>query len=358
MLATATDAHPHRSFRLLFALFTLPLLVACGGCDGGTGGGGTGGGGTGTASASSGGASTSASSGSGTATSSGSGEATTASTGTTSGSSGSGDAGPKVDRGPTSIPLDGDANGLFWDAALGTLIIADDDNNRLLTWTDGGGITILADLPPAPPNGAGLGQVVKTKDGSLLVTRFGYGTAGDVVYVKADKSTGKVPNLDPARRRIGLTVSSDGTLFDTYFVKTASGQAGAVARLDLSGTETDVLPSLKKPVGVLVSGANLVVSDQAASTVVTAPIAAPDKSAVLAHLEGPDLLCEGPNGSFFTGSTTDELRQIASDGTVTSFARGFLSVRGVAYDAANKRLFAAEHDPAGKANTLRIVPVD
>lgn len=349
MLATATDAHPYRSFRPLFALFTLPLLVACGGCDGGTG----------TASASSGGASTSTSSGgASTSTSSGSGEATTSSTGTTSGSSGSGDAGPKVDRGPTTIPLDGDANGLFWDAAAGTLIIADDNHNRLLTWTDGGGIAVLADLPPAPPNGAGLGQVVKTKDGSLLVTRFGYGIAGDVVYVAADKSTGKVPNLDPARRRIGLAVSSDGAIFDTYFVKGASGQIGAVARLDLSGTETDVLPSLKKPVGVLVSGANLVVSDQSASTVVTAPIAAPDKSTVLAHLEGPDLLCEGPNGSFFTGSTTDELRQIASDGTVTAFARGFLSVRGVAYDAVNKRLFAAEHDPAGKANTLRIVPLD
>lgn len=340
MLATATDAHPHRSFRSLFALFTLPLLVACGGCDGGTG----------TASASSGGAST--------ATSSGSGEATTASTGTTSGSSGSGDAGPKVDRGPTSIPLDGDANGLFWDAALGTLIIADDDHNRLLAWTDSGGIAPLAELPTAPKDGAGLGQVVKTKDGSLLVTRFGYGTAGDVVYVAADKSTGKVPNLDPARRRIGLTAASDGALFDTYFVKTASGQVGAVARLDLSGTETDVLPSLKKPVGVLVSGANLVVSDQSAGTVITAPIAAPDKITVLAHLEGPDLLCEGPSGSFFTGGTTGELRQIASDGTVTAFARGFLSVRGVAYDAVNKRLFAAEHDPAGKANTLRIVPVD
>ncbi|MDC3956246.1 hypothetical protein KEG38_20460 [Polyangium jinanense] len=35
---------------------------------------------------------------------------------------------------------------------------------------------------PAPPEGGGLGQVVKLPDGKLVMTRFGHGRAGDVVY--------------------------------------------------------------------------------------------------------------------------------------------------------------------------------
>ena len=35
-----------------------------------------------------------------------------------------------------------------------------------------------------------------------------------------------------------------------------------------------------------------------------------------------------------------------------------LEIRGVAYDAKNKRVFAAEHDPSGTKNALRIVPVN
>ncbi len=264
----------------------------------------------------------------------------------------------KVDRGPTAIPLDGDPNGLWWDSAAATLYIADDNNNRVLQWTDEAGVALVAELPAAPQNGPGLGQLVKTKDGKIIVTRFGFGTAGDVVYVAPDKTTGKVPNLDPLRRRIGLTVASDGTLYDSYFVKTASGQLGAVARLDLTGSEVDFIPGLKKPVGVLASGSSLFISDQTAGTVIAAPVATPDKLTVLAQVDGPDLLCEGPNGSLFTGGTTGEVRQISSDGKLSTFVGGFLQIRGVAYDAVNKRVFAAEHDAGGSLNALHILPVN
>ena len=69
----------------------------------------------------------------------------------------------------------------------------------------------------------------------------------------------------------------------------------------------------------------------------------------------------GPNGSLFTGGTTGEVLQIAADGTVTTFASGFQEVRGTAYDAVNKRLFIADHDPDesdGITHKLRILPVD
>jgi DNA-binding beta-propeller fold protein YncE len=318
----------------LFTLLGALVLSACGGCGGadttGTGG---------------------ASSESTTSTTSNTASAT-------SGASSSTGAVVQVDRGPTAIPLDGDPNGLWWDSATATLYIADDNNNRILQWTDGGGIALVAELPNAPPNGAGLGQLVKTKDGKILVTRFGFGTVGDIVYVAADKTTGTVPNLDPMRRRIGLTIVSDGSLYDSYFVKTATGQLGAVAKLDLAGTEVDFITGLKKPVGVLASGPDLFVSDQATGTVTKTPIVTPKQLTVLAQVDGPDLLCEGPDGSFFTGGTTGDVRQITSDGKLSTFAGGFLQIRGVAYDAVNKRVFAAEHDPVGSMNAIHILPVN
>ena len=94
---------------------------------------------------------------------------------------------------------------------------------------------------------------MKTKDGKILVTRFGFGTVGDIVYVAADETTGTAPNLDPMRRRIGLTIASNGALYDSYFVETATGQLGSVAKLDLAGAEVDFITGLKKPVGVLAS---------------------------------------------------------------------------------------------------------
>ena len=275
-------------------------------------------------------------------------------------SAGAGGGASNVDRGPTSVPVDGDPNGLFWDATTNTLLIADNDNNRVLQWTDAGGVGLLADLPGGEQDSSGLGQVVKTADGTVAVTRFGFGTTGGVALVAPDLSTSLVPNIDPTKRRIGLCVAPDGSLYDSYFETfTGTDTLGAVGKLDLSGTEVDIITSLEKPVGVIVVGENLVVDDQMTNEALTTPVASPSSTLnILAQLDEPDLLCEGPNGTIFSGGAMGDVRQIASDGTVTTFAGGFLSIRGVAYDAANERLFAAEHDSTGAANTVRILPVD
>ena len=55
-----------------------------------------------------------------------------------------------VDRGPTRIDLDADPNGLFWDAASGVLYIADDNNNRILSWTEEDGVSLAAGDPIGP----------------------------------------------------------------------------------------------------------------------------------------------------------------------------------------------------------------
>jgi DNA-binding beta-propeller fold protein YncE len=266
-----------------------------------------------------------------------------------------------VDRGPRALRLDADPNGLWWDAASATLYLADDENNRVLKWTDAEGFALVADLPPAPADGAGLGNLVRMPDGTLVVVRFGGGTAGDVVYVRPDGSAHTVPGLKPDRRRIGLTLAQDGQLYVTYFVRVSNVNVGSVARLTLEGTEQEVIGALVKPVGVLGVGGELFVSDQVAGKVYRAPLASPQEYTTHAALPSPDLLALGPGGSLLTGSREGKVFQIGASGEVSVLAAGYQQPRGLAYDAENRRLFIADHDgdtSNGTSHVLQIIPVE
>jgi hypothetical protein len=261
--------------------------------------------------------------------------------------------GTMVDRGPKLIPLSISPNGIFWDAPTNTLLVADDDGNRVLVWTDEKGFGTPIALPAAPANGPGLGQVIKTKDGTILVARFGFGTAGDIAFVKSDGTTGTVPGLDKTKRRIGLAESDDGRLFDTYFEAVPTGYSGSVAEFKITGTETDIVSTLAKPVGVVAVGGTLFFDDQSSNQISDLSLANTKSVKVLATLDAPDLLSAGPNGTIFTGGGA-EARQVFADGHSTTVGSGFMGVRGVSYDAANKRLFIADHD----GMTIGIQPID
>lgn len=153
--------------------------------------------------------------------------------------------------------------------------------------------------------GAGLGQLVVTSNGTIVVTRFGNGTAGDVAYVTPAGDAQVVPGLDPERRRIGLTITDDGGLFDAWFVRLASGdRAGAVGELSLGGTETERITGLKKPIGVLAVGANLFVSDQDLGQILKAPLSDPAPYTVHAAVESPDLSTSSPPPPLATSRDT------------------------------------------------------
>jgi hypothetical protein len=265
-----------------------------------------------------------------------------------------------VERGPVAIEVDGDPNGLFWDAKGKRLLIADDNGNRIVAY-DNHGFSLVQELPSPSPNGAGLGQLVLTGDGATVVTRFGYGTMGDVAVVPAGGVAFTVLGLDVVRRRIGLTIAGNGTLFDSWFVRLENGdRVGAVGELSLSGTEVEVIAGLEKPVGVLAVGDSLFISDQDLGQILVAPLDDLEALEVFAEVDAPDLLSVGPHDSLFTGSTGGLLYRIDSEGQASVFESGFQNVRGVAYDAANRRLFVADHDgdeSDGSHHFLHILPV-
>ncbi|MBL8913075.1 MAG: hypothetical protein JNM17_20435 [Archangium sp.] len=272
------------------------------------------------------------------------------------------DAGVPVERGPKALPLDGDGNGLWWDAPTSTLYIADDQNNRILKYRDGEGISLAANLPMAPPNGPGLGGLVLKPDGTLVVTRFGGGTYGEVVYVKTDGTgAGVVPNIPKDRRRIGLALASDGTLYDTYFVRINNVNVGSVARLDIAaGAETEVVGGMVKPVGLALTSDTMFITDQTANKLYRTPLANPSTLTTVVDVTEPDLLARGPNDSLLSGSRSNGVLQFSSSGTQSVFQGGFQQVRGVAWDEQNRRVFAVDHDgdmSNGTTHFLQIIPV-
>lgn len=272
--------------------------------------------------------------------------------------------GPKdeIQRGPAILNVEGDPNGLYWDDAEATLFIADDGGNRLLRWTDKDGFALAQNLTPAPEAGAGLGQLIRTADGTLVVTRFGHGAAGAVVTVSPSGEAKDVPNLAPERRRIGLTVAADGQIYDSWFVRESSGaRVGAVGALSLDGTEVAVVTGLTKPVGVLALGENLFISDQDLGQILRAPLANPSEYTVFATVPKPDLIAAGPNGALFVGSGGGDVYRIGENGAAAVFKGGFDTVRGIAYDPTNKRLFVVNHvghEAEGVTHSIHILPVD
>jgi hypothetical protein len=125
-----------------------------------------------------------------------------------------------------------------------------------------------------------------------------------------------------------------------------------------------VVTGIAKPVGVLVLGDQLYISDQTAGVILKTPWMTPGTTTTFATVPGADELAAGPTGIIFAASKTGAVYSVATaDGTATVLKSGYKAVRGVAYDADHARLFFSEPDagsPDGGAGMpmLHIIPID
>jgi sugar lactone lactonase YvrE len=308
-----------------------------------------------------------------------------------------------IDRGPTSIALDADPNGAYWDVSEGRLYLTDDKTNRVLSW-DGEGktsfstaVVLPALLPPATPTQVSLGQLTRVADKRLYATRFGFGNAGTVIEVSPAAAARNLTGLDARRRRIAITATATGELLESWFTAppspSASSASGNVSLLsvsaDGSASERELVTGRSKPVGAVVIGRTLFVSDQATGkvlsfaldTILATPADAASGTTVAtfgANLtagdpgvltaDNIDLMTAAADGTLFFGGRGGKLYRVNSTtGAVTTIATlnsdadpGRLQIRGVAHDAANRRLFVAVHstDTSKAGNTLRVFPID
>jgi hypothetical protein len=297
---------------------------------------------------------------------------------------GPGDAG---DGGPIAIDFDpggtGRPDAIYWDDAKQILYVVDDENNQVWTYTDQDGLKKLATVPDNPvlddAGHAKLNGVTELADGTLVITRFGYGVAGAIYTLSPDGGTATVPNVPPARKRIDVTVDpATGKVYSDSFTGSGSNTPGQIEAVDLANGTTAYATGFGKTIGLLVQNGAILVSDQTNNVILSVPLDPTQIAeggatlvdggafAVYATLSAPDQLSAGPNGSVFTGQflppsdggATPQVRQIFPDGGVVvpwpSFT--FTSLSDVAYDKTNHRLFVVDSNGT-TVRTIRIFPV-
>jgi hypothetical protein len=256
--------------------------------------------------------------------------------------------------------------GLWWDGGTKALYLANDGGQQIIVWDESNArFDVAARLPPIAPASGGLGQLIKLADGTWLVTRTGQGSGGTIDRVKPDGSVDTLPGLNNKRQRFGLTVASDGSIFDTWFVTgggTGTGPMGGVSKVSQTDGETDPITGLARPIGVLAIGDTLYISDQKNGVILKSSVSSPGTPTPFATLAGADALAAGPSGTFYCVTNTGGVYHIGSDGSATLIKDGYKPLRGVAYDDGNKRLFVAEPDagsPDGGAGMpkLHVLPI-
>ncbi len=236
---------------------------------------------------------------------------------------------------------DADPNGLVWDDSRRTLYVADDDHVRLLVVVNG--VVLSArDLPGA---GAGAGGLAQLGDGSVASARFGTDGDGGVVRLLSDEAVRVVGGLDPARHRIGIAAYGD--LYVAWFSGTHDAWTGGVSRVDAyAGGEIEVLGDLGKAVGVAVLGDLLVVSDQSHDSLVGCHLPDCADRSLLAMIPTPDLMTTSDT-EVFVSSRDGNVYAVTSAGVVRTIATGLGGEpRGLAWDAEDRQLFVAVHDPS------------
>ena len=280
-----------------------------------------------------------------------------------------GGGGSDVDRGPTTLFVSAALNGLYWDKKESRLFLTDEGSNSVRVWSGGTQFENYAALPKAPDSGATLGQITRTADGTLYLTRFGFGTDGAVIAVPQSGNAYNLSGTDAKRRRIGITTAPDGALLEGWFIKGGSGAVSELALNGASASERDLITGLGKPVGLAVAGDALFVSDQNSGNVLsyslskvrTTPATLADGKviATFTTLDGIDLMTAASDGTLFFGGSGGKLFRINPQGVTSVIASGLPKIKGVAYDESHRRLFvAAAAADTSSQPSVRIVPID
>lgn len=272
---------------------------------------------------------------------------------------------------PQRITLDARPNGIAIAQADGRIFITDDKTNSVLVSADGKTFVPFAVIAPVAGQPNALSQVTFSTKGTLLIERFGFGTSGAVMEIGANKSVAMLSGIDPARRRLGLAVIGPGRLLSTWFVKEGSAPAtGGVSLITYdesthAASEHNVLSGLAKPVGIVLRGDAVSISDQGNNMILRTSLAglldhsqAGGLKTQVVKINGPDLLAIDTSGALYTKCNATAVCRITPDNTVTEVANGFDDARGVAIDPLHHSLYVVDRAKgANGASILRIIPL-
>jgi DNA-binding beta-propeller fold protein YncE len=277
---------------------------------------------------------------------------------------------------PQRIALDARPNSIAIRQSDGRIFITDDKTNGVLSSSDGRAFAPFAAIPVVAGQANALSQLTLADTGSLLVERFGFGTASAVFQVGADKSVSLLSGPDPTRRRLGLAAIGTGKLLSTWFIKNGSAPAtGGVSLITYdesthAASEHNLLTGLAKPVGIAVQGDTVFISDQTNNMILKTSLSglinhaqAGGLKTTVIKITGPDLLTIDAAGTLYTKCNLTAICRITPDNAVAEVANDFEDARGVAVDTAHHMLYVidrAKDQPksAGGVSMLRTIPLN
>jgi len=275
---------------------------------------------------------------------------------------------------PARIETDAQPNGIAVRPADGSLFITDDRGNAILWSRDRATWTPYASLPAVAGQASSLSQLVFVRPDTLLVARFGFGSAGALFVASATGGVHALAGLTTDRRRVGLVSIGPGRALSSWFVKQTGQQppAGGVSLVTYDASmhtavERDLIAGLAKPVGIAVHGDALFVTDQQRGEILRydlhALLDAPAPTqggTVIAKVESPDLLAVDRSGALYTKCHAHGFCRVAPDGTVTRLADDFHDARGVALDDARHLLYVVDRAKRadGAASSIRVFTLD
>ncbi|MFM0673016.1 hypothetical protein [Paraburkholderia sediminicola] len=268
----------------------------------------------------------------------------------------SGCGGDEITAVPQKITVSASPNGIAVRAADGAVFITDDQTNSVLSSLDGHTFAHYASVPAVAGQSNSLSQLSFADASTLMIERFGFGTASAVFSITGVDAIAALSGPDPARRRLGLISIGSNRLLSTWFVKIGSNPLqGGLSLITYdpaahTAVERDLLSGLGKPVGVAVSGDAVYVSDQANNDIVKSSLSAllggsqaVAPTGTFVQINSPDLMAVDAGGKLYTKCNTTGLCRIAPDGTISVLANDFQDARGVAVDAPRGKLYAIDH---------------
>ena len=258
------------------------------------------------------------------------------------------------ERSSEVIAVAADPNGLAYDRARRTLYVADGETGAVLAVSGGRTRRVAAIAAAGVVDGNRLGGIAVGPGGGLFVARLGHGHAGAVFALEPGAEPRALPGLCPRQWRLG--VAYDAGAHAVYAAQYSKGDRGpcdgAVVRVDLStGELTTAATGLVKPIGVVVVGGSLVISDARQRAVICMDRAG---RRVFAELGRPDAIAACSPDSVAVTTFDDGIgavHRVWLDGRSQRIAQGRWEPRGVACDG--ERVYVA----ARRAGCVRVFPL-
>lgn len=197
-----------------------------------------------------------------------------------------------------------------------------------------------------------IGAIAVANDGTIYVTRHGYGRTGAIMRVGPDGAGADLAGLSPTLFRYGIAYDPlMHALYATQYAKTPGGpREGAIVEIDLDTcTATTLVVGLVQPIGIVKLGSIFMVTDAKAQAVYRIDLREGRAEAclALAELPRPGAICVRGRDSVLVASYDDvegrgAIFELWTDGTMRPFASGNWRPRGIACDGQLVSL-ATEH---------------